>query len=363
MKTLLFTLEYQPFKGGIANYYSNIAKYWPIGESISVLDNSREELVIKERGYFSWWPAIFNLKRKIKKGKIDYVLVGQILPLGTVACFWSYFQPLKYAVFLHGMDLAYALKIGRKKWLAKIILNRAHKIIAANSYVADRVKEIDPFLESKLVIVNPGIESGAPAADQNEILEIKKRYNLEGKIVLFTLGRLVRRKGIDWTIKALTEIPEPLINKLTYFIAGTGPREEFLKKLVPLRFAKKIIFLGEITDEEKWAWFNLCDIFVMPSRDIQGDFEGFGIVYLEANLFGKPVIAGSSGGVKDAVRDGYNGLVVNSESVEEIKKGIIKLAVDPGLRQQLGEQGKSRAVKEFNWEKQVEKITQAIKKD
>jgi phosphatidylinositol alpha-1,6-mannosyltransferase len=98
----------------------------------------------------------------------------------------------------------------------------------------------------------------------------------------------------------------------------------------------------------------------MPSRDIKGDFEGFGIVYLEANLFGKPVIAGFSGGVKDAVVDGYNGLLVDPESIEEIKKGIIKLATDPGLCRQLGEQGRIRASRDFSWEKQVEKIVQTI---
>ncbi|MFA5024342.1 MAG: glycosyltransferase family 4 protein [Patescibacteria group bacterium] len=360
MKTLLFTLEYPPFKGGVANYYGNLAHYWPIDENLTVLDNSHEELMIREKGYFSWWPAIFGLRRKIKREKIDYVLVGQILPLGTVACLWSYFQPLKYAVFLHGMDLAYALKRPRKKWLTNLILKRADKIIAANSYVAEIVKEINPFWGNKTAVINPGIESGTPAVDLDEVKEIKNKYNLENKIVLFTLGRLIRRKGIDRTIQALVGIPEPLNKELIYFIAGTGPKKEFLKKLVPLKFSKKINFLGEISDEEKWAWFSLCDIFIMPSRDIQGDFEGFGIVYLEANLFGKPVIAGLSGGVKDAVVDGYNGLVVDSESKEEIRRGIITLATNKELRQKLGEQGRVRALADFNWEKQVAKIFNAI---
>lgn len=363
MKTLLITLENWPFKGGVANYYGNLAKYWPLEEKLVIWDNSREELLVRERGYFSWWPALFNLPRKIKQGKIDYVLVGQILPLGTAVCFWSFFKPLKYGVFLHGMDFSYALKTGRKRWLTKLILNRAQRIIAANSYVAEKAKDFDARLATKIIVVNPGIESGLPEFETGEVQAIKDKYQLENKTILFSLGRLVRRKGIDRTIKALTKIPEPLLDNLLYFIAGTGPKEEYLKKMVPLRFVKKIIFLGELTEEEKWAWLSLCDIFIMPSRDIQGDYEGFGIVYLEANLFGKPVIAGSSGGVRDAVRDGYNGLIVDSESVVAIREGIIKLASDPALRQSLGTQGKIRAQENFNWEKQALKIVQALKQD
>ena len=96
MKTLLFTLEYPPFNGGIANYYGNLAKYWPISEELKVLDNNRNELLVKEKnGFLSWWPAFFVFKRRLDKEKPDYVLVGQILPLGTIVYFWSLFKPIK----------------------------------------------------------------------------------------------------------------------------------------------------------------------------------------------------------------------------------------------------------------------------
>lgn len=113
-------------------------------------------------------------------------------------------------------------------------------------------------------------------------------------------------------------------------------------------------------DEEKNLWHSLCDIFVMPARNIAGDFEGFGIVYLEANLAGKPVIAGRSGGVSDAVIDGLNGLLVDPENVNDLSKKIIRLALDHELRQKLGEQGRERALREFNWQKQTEKIYNII---
>jgi phosphatidylinositol alpha-1,6-mannosyltransferase len=118
----------------------------------------------------------------------------------------------------------------------------------------------------------------------------------------------------------------------------------------------KIIIINQTTDAERDQWYNASDIFIMPSRNINGDFEGFGIVYLEANLAGKPVIAGRSGGVGDAVIDGLNGLMVDPENVNDIREKIIKLALNPELRHKLGEQGRRRVIEEFNWKKQVNKI-------
>jgi len=360
MKTLLFTLEYPPFHGGVAHNYGNLAKYWPIAEKLVVLDNNHQELM-RRKGFLAWWPSYFSLKRKLAKDKFDYLLVGQILPLGTVAYFISWLYPIKYAIFLHGMDLAFALKSGRKRLLSKLILTRADRIICANSYVQEKLLEFIPEASSKTKIVNPGIEGGAPETDPGDILDIKKEYNLDDKTILLSLGRLVKRKGVDRTIEALAHIPAEVSKNLIYFIAGAGPREEYLKKLVPKNLADQIVFLGSLSEEDKWVWLKLCDIFIMPSRDISGDFEGFGIVYLEANLCGKPVIAGNSGGVRDAVVDEISGLLVDPDRVEAISQTIVRLASNPELRAQLGERGRLRALRDFNWENQALEVSQFIK--
>jgi len=360
MKTLLFTLEYPPFQGGVANYYGNMAKYWPIEEKLLILDNSKKEL-ISDDCCLPWLPAIFALARKIKQSKIDYTLVGQILPLGTAAYILSLFKKNKYAIFLHGMDLSLALRQPRKKLLSRLILKRADKILCANNYVKEKLLDFMPNVVDKIGLFNPGIEGGAPVIDERNVAEIKNKYNLEGKIVLFSLGRLVKRKGFDRVIETLINMPEEASKNLIYFIAGRGHREEYLKKLVPLQYAKKIIFLGAVNETDKWVWLNLCDIFLMPSRDIAGDFEGFGIVYLEANLCGKPVIAGNSGGIKDAVVHNQTGLIIDSENLNDIATAITTLASDATLRNSLGMAGKERALKEFNWETRAAEISKFIK--
>lgn len=352
MKTLLITEEYPPFNGGIANYYGNLVNFWPLGESLIVLDNNRGELRRSGR-HLSWWPAFSVLRQKIKLSKIDYILVGQILPYGTVVYLLSLFNQKPYAVFLHGLDLSMALAVPRKKFLTRLILKRADKVICANSYVQSLVKEHFSFLESdnkKTAVINPGIITGAPYVRPETLTDLRKIHGLEEKIVLLTVGRLVQRKGVDQVIRALEDMSDDQIEKFVYFVAGTGPEEVNLKKMVPKRWRDNIRFLGEISDKEKWEMYQLCDIFIMPARNINGDYEGFGISYLEANICGKPVIAGRSGGVADAVADGITGLMVDPEDTAEIAQTIIRLSEDKQLCSVLGEQGRKRAVEKFNWE-------------
>lgn len=351
MKILLATLEYPPFKGGVANYYYNLVKYWPKKEEIQVVDNNQGQLMFKY-GPFSWLKSFFVFFKKINNKEINYLIVGHILPLGTVAMLLSFIKPLKYAIIIHGLDFSKPLTNRRKRWLIKIILKRSDKIICANSYVLSLVKNFYPKISGKLGLVNPGIDSVAPEIKNSQIEAIKEKYNLKNSFVLFSLGRLVRRKGFDLVIKAVNEISSD--NNLQYFIAGTGPDKAYLQSLVKNNQDKaSIYFLDNLTEEEKWAWMKIMNVFIMPARKIGVDFEGFGIVYLEANLLKKPVIAGDSGGVKDAVAHKVNGLMVNPENAEEIKLAILKLKNNPDLSYDLGEKGCKR-LENFSWHKQAQ---------
>jgi phosphatidylinositol alpha-1,6-mannosyltransferase len=366
MKILLFTLEYPPTKGGVSKVYENIVKHWVEPDNIFVLHNNDPEhsgLINNNLPFLKWLPAVWQFFKIIKKEKIDHVLVGQILPLGTVAYIVSKFIKIKYTIILHGMDFTFALKTARKKWLAGKILKNAENIICMNNYVAGLVKEFVGVKEAvKVAMVNPGVENHI-AHSTEHITKLRHKYNLENKIVLFSMGRLVKRKGVDMVLKSLPEALKVAPN-LVYVIGGGGVDEEYLKNLAQntplIKGAGGIIFLGKISDEEKWEWFNLCDIFIMPSRDMDGDFEGFGIVLMEANSVGKPVIAGDSGGISDAVENGFNGLLVDPNDKNDIIYAITKLAKDKELREKLGRQGRERAENKFNWEGQVGKIFNLI---
>jgi len=381
-KTLLFTLEYPPFHGGIANYYENLVRHWPsfapsyaeategkktmegkpsnelsenkIGEPLVVLNNNDNRLINDKLPFLKWLPAMIALWQTVKKEKIDYVLVGHILPLGTVAWLVSRLTKIKYAVILHGMDLGMATGVPRKKWLTKKILKQSDKIICGNNYTAGLLKNLIGEA-GKIFVINPGVDATLTHNAQG-VTELKKKYNLDNKIVVLTVGRLVKRKGVDKVLESLPEVLKKISN-LVYVIIGDGPDLDAIKlQVANCKLQNQVVIISDASDDERNDWYDLCDLFIMVARSEGGDFEGFGIVYLEAGLHGKPVIAGDSGGVSDAVEDNLNGLLIDPTDTAAIARAIAGLAQDESLRRQLGEQGRERTINRFNWEKQIMKI-------
>lgn len=366
-KYILFTLEYPPTRGGIARYYGSLAKFWPSEGFFVLADKTSDQAdgptieyrrLINQNLRPRWLPSLWHLYKTVAKSSPPAprpeILVGQILPLGLAAYILSKFIKLEYSVILHGLDFSLALK---KRQVTKKILSRARRIICANTHTANSVKAFDYTLAPKTSVVNPGIELSF-VRDPARVKELRRRHGLDGKTVIFSLGRLVRRKGFDTVIEAMPQITAAA-PETCYVIGGTGPEDEALRAKaasLPEEVRKKIIFLGELSDQDQWAWLELCDIFIMASKDIGGDFEGFGIVYLEANLAGKPVIAGDSGGVRDAVIDGVNGLLADPEDATAIAASAIKLIQDENLRIELGRQGQRRVVENFTAKKMAEKF-------
>lgn len=360
MRTLLVTLEFPPFFGGISNYYGNICRYWPHQDlnKIFVLNNNDKKLVNPAFLFCKWLPSFWAIYQAIKKEKINHVIVGHILPLGTVVWLLSLFMDFDYTIIMHGMDFAFTRRIPRKTKLADRILTKAAAIICGNNYLARQVRSSLSEIESrKIYVVNAGIDDQVPPSEEIGS-ELIKNYRLADKFVLFSIGRLVMRKGFDQVIELMPDLIRSY-PQLYYFIAGTGPDEKILKKIAADN--SHIIFLDQVDESEKWAWLKICDTFIMPARNIDGDYEGFGIVYLEANLCGKPVIAGDSGGVADAVLDGSTGLLVNPLSKDEIRKAIELMITDTDLRKKLGESGKKRAVNKFRWPEQVRLIFDIVR--
>jgi len=357
---LLVTLDYPPAVGGVAHYYSHLVKYWPDERPLAVLDNSRGQLLDEKRRCLKWWPAALNLRRSIKDRGINYLLIGQILPLGTAAWLLSKILPIRYAVFLHGYDFNVGWNQSRKRWLMKAVLKNADKIICANSYTAAAAQKAVTGLSDKTAVVNPGIDADPLVYDEHQIDDLKTRHHLHGKTVLLTVGRLVVRKGVDMALEGLN-LALKRSPRLAFIIIGQGDGYEDLRaKIANLGLKDYVQILGGVDDEAKRRWYKLADIFIMTPRAIGPDVEGFGIVYLEAGLAGKPFIAVDSGVVADAVEDNVTGLLVDPLDSGAIAAAIVKLADYPNLRHRLGDAGRRRALRDFNWPGQAKKIYQVL---
>jgi phosphatidylinositol alpha-1,6-mannosyltransferase len=393
-KTLLITLEFPPQVGGVANLLANLCARLP-NDKISVLaprvprnylfDQNqkykiyRRKLIIETvlfwpRWFFLFWHTCRLIRQEIieeRKGgkRTEEILVGQVLPVGYSALIlWKLFK-IPYSVLTYGMDITLPARNKWKRRMLIMVLRNARRIICAGSFVQSKVVELGMPKEKTIVIypcpnLNQESRTKNQSFDQTQGRELRKeiikKHNLEGKRILLTVGRLVERKGHDMVIEAMPKVLDKVPNAV-YLIVGDGPNLNNLKfKILNFKLEGKVIFAGKVPDEGLSAYFDLGDVFIMPSREIDGDVEGFGIVYLEANTAGKPVIGGRSGGVSEAVKEGVSGLLVDPLNVNEIAEAIIKLLTNEELRIKLGNQGKERVEKEFRWEREAEKIVKLL---
>ncbi|OGY42412.1 MAG: hypothetical protein A2Y82_04700 [Candidatus Buchananbacteria bacterium RBG_13_36_9] len=364
-KTLLITIDFPPQKGGVATYLSNLCHNLKPGK-IFVLankqggaehfDHKQNYKIIRDKLYHQFfWPAwlrtLRQAKKVIRREKIEQILISHVLPMGYIALLLK----LPFIVSLHGYDVLAAQKNGWKKyWLLKI-LNRAKGIIVNSNFTKQEVLKLG-ISEDKIIIVYPCPNIKPEDLNQTERQAVKTELDLHGKKVLLSVGRLVERKGFDKVIEALPEGIKQVPN-LVYLLVGKGPYKNELEKLaLKLKVLDKMTICEDIPDSNLPAFYDLADAFIMPARQLGSDIEGFGIVYLEANLFGKPVIAGKSGGAGEAVIDGQTGLLVNPENVSDIAKAIVHLMNNREYAMKLGSQGKERVLSEFQWNKQIVKL-------
>ena len=207
----------------------------------------------------------------------------------------------------------------------------------------------------KMVTIVPGVDSVFfhPEGKSRYLVE---KIHLQDKRVIMTVGRLDERKGHDMVIRAMTHVAKQFPN-VVYMIVGKGREEQRLKSLADnLKLQDLVIFTGFVADELLPDYYNLCDLFVLPNREtelhdqLKGDYEGFGVVFLEASACGKPVIAGNSGGSCEAVVDGITGLIVDPRSENEIAHAIERILADKNFANHLGMAGRNRSEKEFDWE-------------
>lgn len=376
MKILIFTTNFPLLDGGVAPYSYELAKgLAQAGNQVVVLteeftdrdidfDRKQAFKIIRVTRYRNrLWEMVylfFHLSKLLVTFRPHLVFPTAWLPCGLL--FFPY-------VKLFGMRMiitAYALEViapQRRQWtrfVMKQVLSAAWQLIAISEYTKAQLLKLG-LTPSKVVVLPMGID---PAKFQMlDATPVIEKYNLDGKAVILTLARLVERKGQDMVLKAMPQVLQHCPNAV-YMIAGKGSDEARLKTLAAtLNVLDHVIFAGYVDDSEINLYYQACNLYIMPSRiiDERGDAEGFGITFLEANMFGKPVIGGRSGGVVDAIADGVSGLLVDPLSVDEIAQAIIKILLNPELANRLGQQGKARAEQEFNWTKIIKAHQQLIK--
>jgi phosphatidylinositol alpha-1,6-mannosyltransferase len=253
--------------------------------------------------------------------------------------------------YIHGEELSIKPVGLFGKWLLKTQNNSFSNVnlnLCVSSYTANKVLEISSRAKVSVLTNFVDTERYYPVDNKSEL---KIKHKLESKVSLICVCRLIKRKGVDDLLYALKKIKSDgsKIYSVVLNVCGSGPELDSLKALsIRLGLAEIVEFHGFTDESVMLELLQASDIFIMPNKTVDGDLEGFGLVFLEANACGLPVIGGSSGGVIDAIEDGVSGLLIEPGSIESISKNLIKLIDDEIYRDSLGQQGKTRAQNNFS---------------
>ena len=293
-------------------------------------------------------PAI-DFLRNHRKNPFDVIECGQAFPFSFLAWLLWRRDKIPYVVWVHGNDLLAPRKFPLLGRALADVLKNASVVICNSSFVADLVRKAGVD-SSRIRILGHFVDAERfkPKAPSPTVI---RKYNLEGKKVILSVCRLIERKGIDRVIEVLPSLITTHPD-LVYLIVGRGPMENILRTTVSSRHLERhVIFVGAVTDEELVDFYSVARCFVMVSRYIpaKATVEGLGVVYLEANACGIPVVAGRSGGVTDVVRHRENGLLVDPDSREEIAQALDLLLSNEEMAKSLGKTGHEFTLKPTNW--------------
>lgn len=228
--------------------------------------------------------------------------------------------------------------------------NQAKVITPISAYTGEMIKKLSGT-KIPMEIIRPGVDFKKfdVAVDTSEI---KARYR--GKKIILTVGVLKPRKGHDVVIKALALLKKER-DDFVYIIVGSfgEGRDKYYEELTSLvsenNLKDNVVFVGEVPERDLLQHFHACDIYIHTPRVIHMNFEGFGMVYLEAGACKKPVIAADSGGVRDAVVENETGLMVPENDPEKTAEALKKLLDNPELAAKLGKAGYDYA-KAHDWD-------------
>jgi len=304
------------------------------------------DVVIRVR--ILWWLLIL-----LRRERPRAVCVGELLASRWLIRLLRLLPGLRVVVYVHGEEITTHEPYDQRGTRRIQGLLAADHIIVVSDFTKRAVLDLLHESESpRITLIGNGVDTSrfVPLPRNAELAAC---YGLGREFLFVTVCRLLEKKGVDQTLRAFAELLKQHPDT-RYVIVGSGPYEDYLRGLTrALDIQDKVVFAGDVAEAELAAHYQLGDVFIMPNRALpNGDTEGFGLVFLEANACGVPVIAGRDGGSTDAVRDGENGLVVDGNSVPAVLHAMLALREDGVLRARLRQGGLAVAV-ESDWRRKA----------
>lgn len=247
--------------------------------------------------------------------------------------------PLFKVADIQGWKITKDLKLAN--WMEGETVRRADKVIAISEAIGTLISDHHNVPKEKIVVSPLGID----LPDEPPTVNDSDKYTLN---VLF-VGRLEKRKGIETLLEAIPSVIDKVPNASFTIVGGDtnasplgGSYKNYLLRNLDKRYHPYVTFTGFIPDTELRKYYENCDLFVAPSL-----YESFGLIYLEAMAWGKPVIGCNVGGVPEVIEDGISGIIVHPEDANELSEAIIRLS-ECHIRKEFGVHARQRVERHFS---------------
>ena len=369
MKTLLLSEIFPPENGGSGRWLWEVYSRLPADRFVIAagqhaaaaefnathnLDVRRLPLAMDTWGIRSWhalrscWGLFQQLRRIVRQENVAAIHCGRCLPEGWLAYLMKRLMKIPYVCYIHGEDVTSAATSRELSWMVRRILAQSETLIANSENTARILTENWRVPASQVQVLHPGVDTSrfAPAARDEAA---RRQIGWSNRTVVLTVGRLQKRKGHDMMIRALPEIVEALPDVL-FAIIGDGAERKSLEQLARENHVEgHVQFLGEVSDDDMIRCYQQCDLFALPNRQVGEDIEGFGMVLLEAQACGRPVLAGASGGTRETMIPGETGIVTPCDTPEQVAEAVTRLLLAPDELQKMGQAARPWAVNNFDW--------------
>ena len=361
MKVLVVTNDYPPRIGGIQYYVERLVDgLVAAGDQVVVYASSyagaaewdaAQPYTVVRAATPTMLPTPLVVARVLslaKEHRPDVLVFGAAFPLGLMGPVVRARHGVPYVAFTHGLEVSSARMPG-----GGLPLRGVGSRASAVTYVSHWCQDLlEPAFGAGPVhqLLPPAVDPEVfhPGVDGREV---RRRYGLDGVPLVVCVSRLVERKGQDTVIDALAAVRRR-VPDAHVLVVGDGPHRSALEaQAARLGHADRVVFAGSVPDGELAAHYAAGDVFAMPCRERKGglEVEAFGIVFIQAEAVGVPVVAGNIGGVPDALVDGRTGLLVDPTDAAAVAEALASLLEDPDRAAAMGAAGADWVAEGFTW--------------
>lgn len=282
--------------------------------------------------------------------KVVIINAHWIIPQGFLAVLAGLLMRKKVVISVHGTDI-FGLKGRVMTVFKRFTLKHADHVVANSTASLEACREVYPRLKGSVIPMGTDLDFFKPKKPSQKLID---RYDLKNTFTILFIGRLTEVKGTIYLMEALRTLKQDGV-LFKALIAGEGPdRQELEAYVEEHELTHMVHFLGWVSRDEILDFYSVGDVLVGPSLH-----EAFGLVFVEAQASGVPVIASRVNGIPDIVSDGKTGLLVESRSSDDIAKKLQYLYENPKLLQQMKQSGPKAMSAEFSWES-VEKRYETV---